>query len=113
MFPGGMNPKQMKKMMKRMGVSMQDIDALEVVIKTPDKDIVIAEPQVVKTQVQGQDMWQVTGKATETETKASVEIADDDVAMVSAQAGVSEGEARKALESSGGDLAQAIIELKS
>lgn len=113
MFPGGMNPKQMKKMMKRMGVSMQDVDALEVVIKTPDKDIVIADPQVVKTQVQGQDMWQVTGTATESETEATLEIDDDDVAMVAAQAGVSEVDARKALESAGGDLAQAILELKS
>ena len=42
MMPGGrMNPKQMKAMMRRMGITKEDIeDVEEVVIKTRSKEIV-------------------------------------------------------------------------
>ena len=36
MIPG-MNPKQMSKMMQKMGIKQEEIDAIEVIIKTPDK----------------------------------------------------------------------------
>lgn len=112
MMPGGLNPKQMKKMMKRMGIKMEEIDAEEVVIRCVDREIVVKNPQVVKTVVSGQEMYQVTGEAEEAETEASVSIEEDDVAMVAEQAGVSEAAARQALEDAGGDLADAIMALK-
>lgn len=47
-------------------------------------------------------------------TAASVpEVSDEDVALVAAQAGVSEEEARRALIEAGGDLARAILSLRS
>ncbi|MFH1789142.1 MAG: nascent polypeptide-associated complex protein [Candidatus Altiarchaeota archaeon] len=112
MIPGGMNPKQMAKMMKRMGIKMDEIDAEEVIIRCVDKNIIIDKPQVVKTIVSGQEMYQVTGKASVDEVEASVDIGEDDVLMVAEQAGVSEEKARKALEDAGGDLAEAIMNLK-
>ncbi len=112
MMPGGMNPKQMKKMMKRMGVKMDEIDAEEVVIRCVDKEIRITSPQVVKTIVSGQEMFQISGDVSEEEGDVSIEIEDDDVTMVAEQAGVSEEKARAALENAGGDLAEAIMELK-
>lgn len=112
MIPGGMNPKQMKKMMKRMGIKMEEIDAEEVVIRTVDKEIRIIAPQVVKTIVSGQEMYQVTGEASIGEVDASADIEDEDVSMVAEQAGVSDDDARQALEDAGGDLAEAIMKLK-
>jgi len=112
MFPGGVNPKQMQKMMKRMGIKMEEIDAEEVVIRCVDREIRISGPQVVKTIVSGQEMYQVTGKATEAGVEASASIDKEDVEMVAEQAGVSEEAARKALENAKGDLAEAILALK-
>lgn len=113
MIPGGMNPKQMKKMMKRMGVKMDEIPAEVVIIKGLDYEIRIEEPQVVKTIVQGQEMYQVTGKVVSSEIEAAVEIDEDDIKMVAQQANVSEEDALNALETAKGDIAQAIMDLKS
>jgi len=112
MIPGGMNPKQMAKMMKRMGVAMEEVPAEEVIIRCTDKEIRVTEPQVIRTKVQGQEMFQVSGTVQSSEVEASVSIEADDVAMVAEQTGKSEADARAALEKSGGDLAAAILELK-
>ena len=40
MFPG-MNPRKVQQMMKKMGMQQQDIEAVEVIIKTQDKEIII------------------------------------------------------------------------
>ena len=113
MFPGGMNPKQMQKMMKKMGIKTDEIDAVQVIIRCVDKDITIDEPQVVKTIIQGQEMFQIQGKVSESESDVSIDITQDDVEMVMAQTQVSEKKAIDALEKAGGDLAQAILNLKS
>jgi len=112
MLPRGLNPKRMEKMMKRMGIKVDEIDASQVIIKCADKDIVIDEPSVVRTNVQGQDMFQISGKISESVSEASIEINEDDVKMVAEQAKVSEEKARKALEESNGDIAEAILKLK-
>ncbi|VVB53473.1 Nascent polypeptide-associated complex protein [uncultured archaeon] len=112
MLPGGMNPRDMKKMMKRMGVSVEEIEASEVVIKTPSYDLVIDSPQVMRMVVSGQSMFQISGNARKESGHVVVEFNADDVSLVASQAGVSEDAAKAALEKAGGDLAQAILELK-
>ncbi|HHQ45139.1 MAG TPA: nascent polypeptide-associated complex protein [Candidatus Altiarchaeales archaeon] len=112
MFPGGVNPKQMKQMMKRMGIRMEELDAAQVIIKCVDKDVIIDNPNVVKTVVQGQDMFQVSGDVRVEEGDIGASINADDIKMVAGQAGVSEAKAKAALEACGGDLAQAILDLK-
>jgi nascent polypeptide-associated complex subunit alpha len=94
--------------MKKMGMQASQIDAEEVVIKTPEKDIVISQPQVTKINMMGQETYQVVGEAVERERE---KFTDDDVKMVVEQTGVSEEEAGKALEETG-DLAEAILKLK-
>ncbi|MCK4335848.1 MAG: nascent polypeptide-associated complex protein, partial [Candidatus Aenigmarchaeota archaeon] len=59
------NPKQMERMMKQMGMQMSQIDAEEVIIKTPDKEIVISNPQVSKVKAMGQETFQITGEISE------------------------------------------------
>ena len=108
-----MNPKQMKQMMKRMGIKVEEIDASIVVIHSPDKEIIIEDPEVSKTVIQGQEMYNIMGgRVKEEEVEAKVDIEDDDVKMVAEQAGVTEDEAKAALEGAGGDIAGAIMKLK-
>lgn len=113
MFPGGMNPRQMKQMMKKMGIKTDEIDADTVIIHGGGKEIVIENPEVVKMTVQGQEIFNITGGTVrEEEEEVTLEISGEDVAMVSEQAGVSKEEAKKALEESDGDIAGAIMKLK-
>jgi len=72
----------------------------------------------MKMTVQGQVVFNVTGGKVSTREEAvedmsgPVEISEEDVDIVSAQAGVSRDEARRAIEQSNGDLAEAIMKLK-
>ncbi|MGB8779545.1 MAG: nascent polypeptide-associated complex protein [Candidatus Bathyarchaeia archaeon] len=110
------NPREARRMMQRMGMSMDAVaDVEQVVIKTSAKEITIEEPDVAVLEVQGQKIYQVTGgKITEkaAERKPSG-IAEEDVRLVADQTGKSPDEARRALEESGGDLAKAILLLQS
>jgi nascent polypeptide-associated complex subunit alpha len=102
------NPKQIEKAMKKMGMQAVPIEAEEVIIKTPDKDIVITNPQVTNINMMGQQTYQVVGEA---EERPRERFLDDDVKMVMEKAGVGEEEAKKALEEEG-DIASAILKLK-
>ena len=107
-----MNPKMMKQAMKKMGIKQEEIDAIEVIIKTGDREIVITDPQVSKVNMMGQETFQVVGNIHEREVSTMPEINEDDIKTVMDQASVDEDAARKALESSNGDLAEAIINLQ-
>ncbi len=106
---GGINPSQMKAMMKQMGIKQEDIEAERVIIETADKRIIIEPASVQKIMMQGQITWQIGGDARE-ETKEEG-IKEEDIQMVAEKTGKSEGEARKALEEAGGDIAEAIVKL--
>lgn len=112
MIPG-VNPKQLKQMMKQMGMSQEDIEATQVVISTPTKEYVFEKPSVQKVSMQGQLTFQIVGEPTIREPKLETSISDEDVNMVAEQAGVSKDEARKALEENKGDIAETIVKLTS
>jgi len=116
MFPGvggrGMNPAKMKQMMKQMGISIDEIPNVEqVIIRTPDIDIVFNDANVTVMNAQGADTYQVVG--TPEKVPRKLEIPDDDVRLVAEQTGVSEEKARKALEDAKGDLAEAILAISA
>ncbi|MCK4589296.1 MAG: nascent polypeptide-associated complex protein [Nanoarchaeota archaeon] len=111
MFPG-MNPRKMQQMMKKMGMQQQEIPAIEVIIKTEDKEIVITEPSVSKVNMMGQETFQISGQIHEREISSEPNISEDDVKTVMEQAECSEDEAKQALEETSGDLAEAILKLK-
>jgi nascent polypeptide-associated complex subunit alpha len=111
MFPGmgGLNPKKMQSMMKQLGMSQDEIEANKVTIeKTDGTKIVFENPSVTKMNIQGNDMFQITGDFSE-ETSAP-EAFSEDVKTVSEKTGASEDVAKKALEETG-DLADAILKL--
>lgn len=108
MIPG-MNPRMMKDAMKRMGIKQEEIEATEVIIKTPTKDLIIRNPQVAKINAMGQETLQISGNIEELESSP---FSEEDIKTVAEQAKVSREKAREALEKTKGDLAQAIIDLQ-
>ncbi|PIN77429.1 nascent polypeptide-associated complex protein [Candidatus Woesearchaeota archaeon CG_4_10_14_0_2_um_filter_33_10] len=111
MFPG-MNSRKAAQMMKKMGIQQVEISATEVIIKTPEKEIIITEPQVSKINMMGQETFQIIGNINERELSTEPEINEEDIKTVMEQADVTEEEAKKAIEDSEGDLAKAILSLK-
>ncbi|MFO7872091.1 MAG: nascent polypeptide-associated complex protein [Candidatus Undinarchaeales archaeon] len=112
-----LNPKQMNKMMKRLGMKMDQIDAEKVVISLKDgKKITVLDPEVVKMDMKGKESFQVSGTIkegeSESEAEADVELNEDDIKMVMSQADVSKEEAEEALKKADGDIAKAILELE-
>ena len=117
-----MNPRQMRQAMKRLGIEQEELDGVEeVVIRTADKEYVIRNANVTAMTAQGQKIWTVVGEpivrdradAKRPSENKGVTIPEEDVKLVAEKAGVSEDEARKALEESGGEPAEAIIRLMS
>ena len=109
------SPREARRMMQRMGMSMDAIpDVEQVVIKTGSKEITIEEPEVAIMEMQGQKIFQVAGgKISEKTAERKSTVPEEDVRLVADQTGKSPEEARKALEECGGDLAKAILLLQS
>ena len=106
------NPREANRMMQRMGMQVKQVDDVtRVIIESASKRIVIDAPEVAIVTVQGQTVYQVGGGTAREEGPAGVST-QEDAKLVASQAGVSVDEAAKALQQSGGDLAQAIIVLK-
>ena len=121
MIPRGrrkMSKKQMQKMMKQMGLK-EIPDVTEVIIRLVDKEIVISDAQVTRMSASGQEVYQIVGEgeeralSEEIETEKEPEILEEDVHLVAQQAGVSIEAARNALIEAEGDLAKAILSLKT
>ena len=118
---GGLNPRKMKQMMNQMGIDLTDIDAEEVIIRTADEELVFHDADVQRMDAQGQQTYQIVGEpdsrprgetADETNDAAASAIPDADVEIVATRTGVSEADARAALEATDGDLAAAVEKLE-
>ncbi len=108
-----LNPRQMNRMMKQLGMSETKIDADEVLIRLRDgSEIKISDPQVSKIKFQGQETFTITGNTEESEGEKKQEVSDEDIKLVVEQTNASENEAREALISSSGDIAKAILEIE-
>ena len=112
MLPG-INPRDMQKVMKRMGIKQEEIDASEVIIRMEDRDIVISNPQVSKVNMMGQETYQIIGNGREVARDSKPEISEHDVSTVMKQTSCTKEEAIKSLEESIGNIAEAILKLQS
>lgn len=109
---GRMHPRQVKQMMKRMGISTEEIkDVEQVIIKTSSKDYVFDEAEITIMTVQNQKTFQIVGEPQIIEREITLKIPQEDIKLVVQQAGVSEEAAKKALEECDGEPAEAIIKL--
>lgn len=105
------SPREAKRLMKRMGLSMSAMpDVEQVILKTSTKEITIENPEVAVMNLHGQKIFQITGdKIVEKAIERKVVIPEEDVQLVAQQAKVTIDQARAALEQTEGDLAQAIL----
>jgi len=104
------NPREAKRLMKRMGLSMGAMpDVQQVILKTKTKEIIIENPEVAVMNMQGQKIFQITGEIVEKAIEREVTVPEEDGQLVAQQANVSVEQARTALEQTKGDLAQAIL----
>ncbi len=120
---GGMSPKKMKGMLKNMGINIEELENVsEVVIRMPDKEIVISNASVAIMDSHGTRSYQISGDeaerapsgvAPQTLAEPPIEIPDEDVRLVASQTGANLPEAKAALQEAKGDLAAAIIKLSS
>jgi len=111
MIPG-LNSRQAQAMMRKMGIQQVEVDATEVIIKCPDKEIVIQNPQVSKVNMMGQETFQVIGEPQERSISSEPEINEDDIKTVMQQTGATEEKARESIKENNGDLAKTIMSLK-
>lgn len=98
------DPRQMKQLMKSMGIEMKELEATEVIIKTRGKRIIINNPHITEIEQRGLKIYQITG---------DIKVEDDleeDIKLIMEQTGASREEAEKALKETG-DLAGAILKL--
>ncbi len=109
------SPRELERMMRRLGMKVSRLECERVIFVLQDKEVVIEEPTVMLIEVQGERVYQVMGREVERprEELVSLEVSEEDVKLVAEQAGVTLEEARRALEETGGDLAQAIILLQA
>jgi len=117
MFPGmgGMNPAQMKKMMQQLGIKTEELKASRVIFETDEGNFEIENPQITKMTIQGTDTFQLIGELKESKSSSVTtkpKFSEDDIKMVSDQAGVSKEKAKQALEETDGDIAEAILMFK-
>lgn len=123
MMPGmrGVNPRQMKQAMKRMGITTEDINGVEeVIIRTKDKEYVIRDAAVTIMEVQGQKTFQVIGDATVSARTAAPaakggesQVPEEDIELVMSQTGAEREQVIRALKESGGQPAEAILKIMS
>ena len=113
MFPGlgrGINPRKMASMMKQMGIDINQIENVEeVIIRTPEKDIIFKDAEVTIMDAKGMKTYQIVG--TPQEVAREVKIPEEDIKLVMEQTGSSESDARNALKETKGDIAAAILKL--
>ena len=106
------------RMLSSLGLDLKELGtAEEVVIRFHDREIILRNPSVVMLNVERERIFQIVGgEEEEREVKTETppyEPSQDDVMLVMAQTGVSEEEARQALVETNGDLAKAILMLRT
>ncbi|NLK26607.1 MAG: nascent polypeptide-associated complex protein [Euryarchaeota archaeon] len=124
MMPGmrGVNPRQMKQAMKRLGITAKELrDVEEVIIRTKDQEYIVTDAAVTLMDMQGQKTFQVIGETVIRDRQASsapdkpVEpsIPEEDIKLVMDQTGCDRDRAFKALEETEGQPAEAILKVLS
>lgn len=112
----GINERQMRQAMKKMGITNKSIDDVtEVIIRTRSKEIVITNAEVSVMTMQGVDTYQINGDAAERalgETSAPVaSFPAEDIELVMSQTNCDREKAIVALEECDGQPAEAILKI--
>ena len=116
-----LSPREAKRLQARMKqIELEGVE--EVVIRFEDKETVVYNPTVMKAFIPGMkesDTYQIVGEGidrprdSEAEGVVKAKFIDADVELIMTQTGVTKEDATKALEEEKGDLAGAIVRLKT
>lgn len=121
------SPRALRRMQERLlssaGIEVNELGEATVTIELGDRKITLRRATVVQVEGPMGRMYQIVGgeelvgeaeaPREPEEPVQTVEVSEEDVALVAAQANVTEEEARRALIEAGGDLAKAILSLRS
>ncbi len=125
--------RQMRRRMAQQGIDMEPVDATRVIIESPEKTIIIDQPEIFLMKQAGQEIYQVIGQAEEVspdsitiesteeaielspeeDSEIKVMITENDIMLVATQANVDKKEAESVLKDCNGDIAKAILFLKN
>lgn len=106
--------RNMRRMMNRMGVSMDSIDNVqEVIIRTDSYEIFIPKPQVSKMETKEATTFMVAATDFEERELEVPSYAEEDIETICMQTGVDRDTAIAALADCDGELATALVRLKS
>ncbi len=121
-----LSPRELRRLQSKMlqGLDLKNYGtANEVIINFNDKKIIIKSPSITSIKLEGEQVFQIIGgeiseekielPLEEEKEEVVLEIKEDDIILVAQQANVSMEEAKKALQETNGDLAKAILLLKS
>ncbi len=104
------NNRQLRRMMNKMGLDMNEINNVqEVIIKTNKKEIIIQKPSVTEMKSQSNSIFQIIANDFEEIELEKPVFEQDDVMLVCQQSNVNKDQAIAALTESKGDLAKAIL----
>ncbi len=116
----GINPRQMQRTMRSMGITQTDVkDVIEVIIRTKNNDIVITNAEVACIDMKGTKQYQVAGVETIMPAgsagtgAAGPAFAAEDIELVMSQTNCDREKAIEALEACDGQPAEAIIKIMS
>ncbi len=116
----GVNPRQMQRAMRSMGIKQENVEGVtEVIIRTRNKDIVITNAEVVRIDMQGSRSYQISGTETEMApgeaggSAAGPSFPSEDIELVMSQTNCDRERAIAALEETDGQPAEAIIKIMS
>ena len=106
--------RQMRRMMDKMGLDMEEIpNVQEVIIKTDKKEIIIPKPSVTEMKSKENSIFQVIAESFEEKELEVPIFSEDDIMLVCQQANCDEEKAKDALAETKGDIAQTILRLTS
>jgi len=106
--------REQERLLKKLGINLEEIQGVEEVrIATRERVLILKNPSVMKVNYPGQVVYQISGEETTEEVGGEQYTpSEEDVLLVAQQTGKGLDEAKKALITAKGDLAQAILLLK-
>lgn len=107
--------REQERLLRRFGIRLEEIQGVRsVIIETDSERIVFNSPIVTKMVGGAQEVYQVFGEPiVERKEREEYVPQEEDVLLVAKQTGRSIEDARKALITTEGDIAQAIVLLQS
>ncbi len=109
--------REVSRLMQRLGIKVKGLEGVKrVVVELEDKNLIVKSPFVSMVSYGKVKVLQVEGEIVEEEKKEEIEeikVSEEDIKLVAEKAGVNLETARRALIEEKGDLASAIIKLRS